>query len=145
MTTLELTPEAVQEIIKDCLPQDGELTQAQAADLTAGKPVDGYVAARGAVMGFAFIKAAIDKNRKKIADLLAQLPDPFFAGKGGGWSFLNACETRDGFQWGEHRSIDELVCLGIAAGFVIFPLPREMWAMLPGGVPYICVDLKDAA
>jgi hypothetical protein len=35
--------------------------------------------------------------------------------------------------------MDELVCLGLAIGRIAFLMPREMWEMLPGGMPYIVV------
>ena len=38
--------------------------------------------------------------------------------------------------------MEELFCLGIAIGRVECLIPREMWKILPGGVPYyvICQD-----
>jgi hypothetical protein len=55
----------------------------------------------------------------------------------GGATFLNACVDKNGTQWGEHRNIDQLLCLGIAIGKVSFPMPKEMWSMLPGGMPFV--------
>jgi len=141
---MKLTAEAVSQIVKECLPKDDSLTDEQKAKLEKGEVVDGYVTARGAVMGFCFVKSEIEKNRTEIEALLRQLPEQFMKDKGGGWSFLNACVTRADEQWGEHRNIDELICLGMALGVVSFQLPREMWPALPGGMPYFCVDIKAA-
>ena len=72
-----------------------------------------------------------------------QLPSQFrlfTEGGAGGWSFLNAHEDKDGVQWGEHKVIEVLVCLGIAVGHARFLLPRKMWSMAPGGMPYFCVS-----
>ncbi len=38
--------------------------------------------------------------------------------------------------------MEALVVLGIASGFVKYPMPREMWSALPGGMPYIVIDLS---
>jgi hypothetical protein len=35
--------------------------------------------------------------------------------------------------------MDELVCLGLAIGKVEFQMTRDMWSILPGGVPYFSV------
>ena len=39
--------------------------------------------------------------------------------------------------WGEHRSFEALVTLGIAIGKVKYIIPEEMWVFLPGSVPYV--------
>jgi hypothetical protein len=73
--------------------------------------------------------------------MLAELPDPFHdADIGGGGSFLQACNRQDGVQWTtEHRVMEQLFLLGIATGFVICQLPRWVWPVLPGGMPYYVV------
>ena len=58
---------------------------------------------------------------------------------GGGWSFLQACVDKNGNHWGEHSNMEELFCLGIAIGKVESLLPRDMWKVLPGGVPYYVI------
>ena len=76
----------------------------------------------------------------KINELLNQLPKEFHAQTGGGWSFLNACTNRDGEQWtGLHSTMEKLVILGIAIGRVEYVIPRDMWSLLPGSVPYFVV------
>jgi hypothetical protein len=90
---------------------------------------------------FAMKELAARKN--EIAGMLAQLPNEFMAhddGGGGGWSFLNACNDRDGLQWtGFHLVMEQLVLLGLAIGRVQWCLPREMWSVLPGEMPYFVV------
>lgn len=47
-------------------------------------------------------------------------------------------------QWTDTHSImEELVCLGIAVGYVSYNLPKPMWSFIPGGVPYITINTKD--
>jgi hypothetical protein len=57
-------------------------------------------------------------------------------------SFLNACMTKDDNQWGEHQNMEQLLALGIAIGYARILLPRNMWSVLPGGVPYFSVGPK---
>lgn len=75
--------------------------------------------------------------------MLNELPLQFQSEKNGGeggWSFLNMCVTKTGEQWtGMHRIVEELCLLAIGNNLVVFPLPKDMWKMLPGSVPYFCV------
>lgn len=73
--------------------------------------------------------------------MLNELPMNFMQSGGQGWSFLNMCVDKNGNQWtGSHEIVDKLVCLGIASGYANFVLPRGMWKILPGGMPYIAID-----
>lgn len=87
-----------------------------------------------------FSPAKIKENHDKIRDMLECLDDNFFVGKGGGWSFLNMCVDKHGKLWtGDHMQCDKLICLGLAANLLQFTLPRDVWCVLPGEVPYITV------
>lgn len=60
------------------------------------------------------------------------------------WSFLNLCTREDGTQWtGSHATMEQLVCLGVGAGKMKYLLPRSMWNILPGGMPYLAVLEKN--
>ena len=79
----------------------------------------------------------IREHKQEIYEMLSQLPDEFHEDKGGGYSFLMACQNNKGEQWtGFHIYMEKLMMLGIAAGYVKYCLPREMWQALPGSVPY---------
>ncbi|AXV10144.1 hypothetical protein DVS28_b0374 (plasmid) [Euzebya pacifica] len=83
----------------------------------------------------------VAEHRNEIAAMLNELPDDFHAAGGGGWSFLNACTDRNGRQWCDtHATVGMLLALGIAAGMVTFALPRPMWHVLPGGMPYLIIN-----
>jgi len=138
---MELTVENVRETVKKCLPAKDELSAEQIAIAEKGEALEGYVRGDGVRGRFLFNKAKLEKEKDNIVLMLRQLPHQFMKDQGGGWSFVNACVTEKGDQWGEQRDIDDLVCLGVALGVVSFPLPREHWSMLPGGMPYFCVDL----
>jgi len=93
---------------------------------------------------FGFCLDRLEANREQIKDWLSQLPHEFRESEGGGWSFLQACMTSEGEQWtGEHRNVDRLLCLGKGLGLVKCLLPREMWGMLPGGMPYYSINIDN--
>lgn len=124
----KLTPQAVNTLVAKCLFGDGE-------------PTDDAIKVKGIVRSFGFDPNRIAEHASQIGDLLAELPDQFQVTKGGGWTFLNACEDRHGNLWtGEHQAMESLFCLGIAARKAQWLLPRDMWSVLPGGMPYVVVS-----
>ena len=93
----------------------------------------------GIVAKFSFSQAALDEHASEIRDLLAELPANFMEKGGGGWSFLQSCMDKDGNHWGEHPMMEALMCLGIAIGKVQYLIPRAMWKVMPGSMPYFYV------
>jgi len=136
---MKLTAENVHATIKACLPKS--VTDKQREALQEGKEIDGIIPVKGVVGGFAFIKTKLEAKREDVRSMLADLPDDFHEDKGGGMSFLNACMTRDGEHWGEQPTVSELLCLGMGLGIAKILMPREMWDVLPGGVPYFSVKV----
>ena len=119
-------------IFRDCLFRDDEIKD--------GKPIMEPLVVEGIVRKYGFHPERIKNYQDKIIQELQDLPDTFYEGKGGGWSFLNLCNDKNGHQWTSfHLVMEQLVCLGIAIGMVEYVLPREMWSSLPGGVPYIVI------
>jgi hypothetical protein len=51
---------------------------------------------------------------------------------------------RSGLQWGEHKDMEQLFQLGVAAGFVDLLLAREYWKFLPGDVPYYAISFNES-
>ena len=88
-----------------------------------------------------FNSKALDENKARILELLRELPEEFMkSGSGGGWSFLEAANDKHGNQWtGMHMVMAQLFGMGQAAGLVELLLPRELWAVAPGGMPYYVV------
>lgn len=125
----QLTAQNVADLTRSCLMSEGD-DKAQELQI------------KGVVHTFAFHKERVANAKEQIRELLSQMPETFHKNSGGGHSFLNACMTKDDVQWGEHLHIESLMCLGVAAGFVTYPLPREMWAALPGAMPYFTIDLE---
>jgi len=124
-----IDPNELREVFKSCLFEDDE-------DTTSA------VMAYGIITDAGFHPGRLDEKREIVKGWLDQLPDEFHVHTGGGMSFLNACMTKDGNHWGEHQSVELLFLLGMAMGYVTYPLPRELWDVLPGGMPYYTVDVS---
>lgn len=123
-----LSAERVEEIFLDCLFRDGEDTSK-------------HVKAEGINSNAGFHPGRLENHKAEIEVMLDELPDEFKLSEGGGWSFLNAFEDKHGNQWtGLHRRMEQLFLLGIAIGKVEYQLPRDMWSVLPGGMPYLVIN-----
>lgn len=114
---MKLTAKRVEELFFQCFREDG-------------KTIEG-------ILGHT--KMDVTGHEDEIGELLAELPDSFVQSKGGGMSFLNACYDRHGNHWAEHRTMEWLFMLGIAANKAKWLFPRNMWAAFPGGMPYVVV------
>lgn len=124
---MQLTAEHVEKTFFRCLFEEGESQ-------------DRAIVVEGIVNTYGFHPSRLEENRIVVRDLLAELPEKFFEGSGGGYSFLGACEDKTGRQWtGLHRTMEMLFALGLGLGLVKCLLPREMWSILPGGMPYYVV------
>ena len=113
----------ISEIVKECLFKEDEDSSAA-------------VVSAGVTRTFGFHPDRLKSHQAEVTEMLLQLPEEFHYD---GWSFLNACVDREGNQWGDHPNVEELFVLGQAMGMVHCVLPREMWGMMPGGMPYYTV------
>lgn len=123
-----INPYRVAELYGECLLND------------ADDPVD----VEGIVHPCRFSAAKLQEHKAEIARMLDQLQDPFKPldeGGGGGWSFLNVCQDRDGNLWtGVHWTCEMLIQLGIGTGQASWLGSRELWPAFPGGLPYVSVN-----
>lgn len=124
---MELTAINVNKIFEDCLFK------------TEPKPGTKFIHAQGIVANVGFDPNKIEFYANDIKQLLDNLNENFNESSGGGWSFLEACMTKDNVHWGEHKSVEQLMLLGIASGWVKYLFPREMWNILAGGMPCFVV------
>lgn len=112
-----------QNAFMDCLFKEGEDTT-------------NYVKVEGLTSMFGLHPQRLEEKRELVTALLAELPAEFKEG----WTFLRLCTTKDGEQWtGMHRICEQLVVMAIGLGLMEYCVPREMWAILPGGVPYLMI------
>ena len=124
---MKLTSSNVEATFMDCLFNDGEDTE-------------GYIKVEGMITNVGFHPIRLEGHKQDIIDMLSELPDQFKQSGGGGWSFLNACNDNQGNQWTDlHRTMEQLFLLGLAIDKVVCQMPRELWSVLPGGVPYYMV------
>lgn len=135
----------VTELVKSCLfsIEDGDdIGTMSPEEFVKSRP---HVRVSGIVNDFAFKPDALEEHRDEIMEQLLDLPAEFMASSasdgGGGWSFLNACNDREGNQWtGLHLTMEGLFALGMGIGKVTCPMPRDLWIALPGGMPYYTVN-----
>jgi hypothetical protein len=129
---MRLTADNVQATVHACLFSDQEAMTVDPSDPKQ------CIAVEAISTKFGFHPARVEEQKGNIRSMLRELPEEF----ADGWSFLNACVTREGNQWGEHRDMECLFALGEAAGFVKMLAPRSLWSSLPGGMPYykVAVD-----
>lgn len=106
-----------------------------------GGAPDGAVLVDGLAQKFGFHPARLEAHRTEILEILSQMPESFYKSKGGGMSFLELCMDKNGIHWAEHPTMEMLVALAIGLKLAEYCAAREMWAILPGGVPYIVFDL----
>jgi hypothetical protein len=116
--------EKVHELMMDCLN---------------GKE-EGAVMVEGIVRTFGLNPEKLTFHHNRIKEILDDMQPPFHVSSGGGWTFLNLCEDRDGVHWAEHPTMESMVALGIGAGMVKYCMPKEMWSAFPGGMPYLMID-----
>jgi len=129
--------EELHKVMRDSLYKEEEIAEPHT-------PPQGAVVVEGLTMNFAFHPERLESHRAQIRDWLCQLPVQFRRENGGGWSTLNAVmlhPIEDGVQWGEQMDMQELLCLGIGLGLAKWQLPRDYWSVLPGGMPYVELNL----
>ena len=128
---------AVETAFMDCLFRDEEIVD--------GKPTSEPVVVAAITSKFGFQPERLESHRKEVSGWLLMLPLEFQkSGGGGGWTFLNACNDRNGVQWtGLHQRMEQLFALGIGLGVASWLLPRDMWEVLPGGMPYVAVNVPE--
>ncbi len=125
---MELTSENVERVFRECLSDEKE-----------GDNVCLVEAVRANVK-MAMRRDKLKFYQEEIQGMLMQLPRKFRETDGGGWSFLNLCTREDGAQWtGSHAMMEKLMILGIGCGNMKNLLPKPMWNILPGGMPYLAV------
>lgn len=130
---MRIDPQRVEQLYLECL----------AEDLPADDPR--FLIVEGIMHQTGFDTEKLEANRAEVVEMLSWLPmqfrDDTANGGGGGWSFLNACEDREGVLWGSHLGMDQLFQLGIGLGVARYLMPRNMWSILPGGMPYLSVTV----
>lgn len=125
---MKLTTNNVEALFTKCLFEKGETPEP-------------HVVGEGVLTLAHFHPGRLKESEADIASMCDELHPNFHKDSGGGFSFLNLCEDKNGRQWADlHITMDKLVALGMATGKLSYFLPRPMWSSLPGGMPYIIVN-----
>ena len=120
-----LTAEKVNQLYAKCSLVEDEVKD--------DEPLVDFVLGEGVRNITVFSAERIENNKAEIAMLFDEL-----AGIDVGISFLTMCVDQYDRQWtGLHSTVDLLVQLGIASGVIEYTLPREMWDIFPGAMPYV--------
>jgi hypothetical protein len=131
----KLTHESLMKIFIYCLWTSDEI-KALGLSLEGTDIPPGSIVVHMMVNAFCFHPDRIKDSRVLIRNMLMELPEQFREDSGGGMSFIEGIRTKNGELWGDHRAVEVLFALGMAAGFMEECAPREMWPALPGGIPY---------
>lgn len=133
---LIIDAQEVEKAFLDCLYKEEEMKGVEGAP-------EGTVIVEGIINKLGFHPGRLEEKRAKVTEWLKALPHQFRRNSGGGWSFLNACNQENGVQWtGLHQRMDQLFCLGMGMGLVECQMPREMWKILHGGMPYYVINVE---
>jgi hypothetical protein len=125
---MKLNAKTVHDTFLECLFKDGE-------------PTENHKWGEAVRMKVGFNPERLKEKEPLIEELLKELPNEFQKNGGGGMSFLNMCNDKNGNQWADmHKTMDELVALGTATDKLSFLMSKEMWSELPGGMPYLVVN-----
>lgn len=128
-----INAKTLNEMFLDCLFKADEIVD--------DKPIIEPLIVEGVLGSFGFHAGRVKIHETEIIAMLKEMQPEFFKSTGGGWSFLNLCQDRNGNQWTDfHKTVNELICLGIAIKKVRYLLPREMWDCFPGGMPYVQIE-----
>ena len=134
---MKLTAENVSKVFFGCMYKE-EIKDVQ--DIPHGS-----IVVEGIKSTVVFDPAKVKSNREDIKDLLTQIHDDFSSKEAGGTSFMNLPANKDGGTWGEQMNAEQLMLIGIAAGYMRYLVPPDGWKILPGGMPYLIVSLEEKA
>lgn len=125
---LENMEQEVEEIFIKCLYSEDELID--------GKPSTEPIIVTGIKMSVGFNPINLNKYKDKINSILDVIHETFKQG----WSFLNLCLDKNKNIWtGQHSTMEKLLLLGLAIDRIAYCCKRELWGVLPGGMPYIFI------
>ena len=115
--------ELVREAFTKCLFKEGE-------------DASNYVKVEGIKYTFALHPQRLEEQRELITAMIDELPAEFKEG----YTFLSINTNKNGELWtGDHMVCEQLIVMAIGLDLMSYYFPREMWVILPGGVPYLIV------
>lgn len=111
-------------------------TQEEAAPFIENKTL---IISKGIRSDVGFHPERLESHREDILKIIEEIvSDSFFVEKGGGMSFLKLPFDKNGEQWGEHQSAEQLFQLAQGIGHAGKNTENPaIIVMFPGGMPYI--------
>ena len=101
-----------------------------------GDDISARVEVDGISHMFYFDPKRLEEQREILSEVISMLPEKFKEG----YTFLDLCRTKADELWtGEQLVCEELVVMSIGLELMTYCFSREIWKVLPGGVPYIIV------
>lgn len=132
-----ITAEKIKDITMDCLFTNEEMEEVN------HETPENAVVVNGIVNKFGFHKERLESHREEVKDFLNEMDKVFHVGHGGGMTFLNLCNDKNGNMWtGLHQAMESLLVLSMGLNMAKYCFPREDWGILPGGMPYIVFDVN---
>ncbi len=97
----------------------------------------------GLTSKFVFSREKLEAHRDEYIQLAqGYLSDGFKKTGGGGCSFLALPFDKNDEQQCEQPTAQEFLVLGIGLGLAEYCMPRELWMIFPGGMPYVAFDIQ---
>lgn len=112
-------------------------------DLKDEEMPQGCIFVRGLAHNFGFHPERLLDSAEDVRKILNAVVADEFMGAEGGWSFLNLVVGRNSEIWGNQVDAEGLLCLALGLGWAEILVPRSMWQMMPGGVPYVRFNFTD--
>lgn len=96
----------------------------------------------GVTLRHTFSTRMIQRYREDTIRMLLSLHAGFRVDEGQGGSMAMMNLRGNGTPWTNDISdVEKLVALGLASGLLSFCAPRANWSKLPGGIPYVRVEI----
>lgn len=100
------------------------------------------VTVEGWLLKHTFSVPQLHRSRETIIRMLLCLPEGLRADVGRGGTVGIMAMRNDNTPWSvDMADIEKLLALGLASGLMSFCTIRDRWANLPGGLPYVRVDI----
>ena len=124
-----LTAQRVREVYEKCFRPE------QSPPLT-------HVAVDAWMFRHTFSIRMLQRAREDIIRMLLSLPAGFRVDEREGGSVANMISRNDNSVWStDLTDVEKLIALGMGVGLVTFCAPREKWHKLPGGLPYVRIEI----
>jgi hypothetical protein len=111
-------------------------------EIVDNKPPENAIIVEGITRKFCFHPERLSKKKEEVKEILREIPPEFHENTGGGYMFQKLCMDKNNRQWGEHVDMELLCCLAIGLNLGKWVFPREIWKVLPGGLPYVCFNVN---